>query len=53
MILQVHDEVIVDMLKEEQARVVEIVREAMESAARLSVPHISDAGIGKSWLEAH
>ena len=53
MILQVHDEVIVDMLKEEQARVVEIVREAMESAARLSVPLISDAGIGKSWLEAH
>lgn len=53
MILQVHDEVIVDMLKEEQERVVEIVREAMESAARLSVPLISDAGIGKSWLEAH
>ena len=53
MILQVHDEVIVDMLKEEQERVVAIVKEAMESAATLSVPLISDAGIGKSWLEAH
>ncbi|MBQ5875838.1 MAG: DNA polymerase I, partial [Alistipes sp.] len=53
MILQVHDEVIVDMLKEEQERVVEIVKEAMESAAQLSVPLISDAGIGTNWLEAH
>ena len=53
MILQVHDEVIVDMLKEEQERVVAIVKEAMESAAQLSVPLISDAGIGTNWLEAH
>ena len=53
MILQVHDEVIVDMLKEEQERVVEIVKEAMESAAQLSIPLISDAGIGTNWLEAH
>ena len=53
MILQVHDEVIVDMLKEEQEQVVEIVKEAMESAAQLSVPLISDAGIGTNWLEAH
>ena len=53
MILQVHDEVIVDMLKEEQEQVVAIVKEAMESAATLSVPLISDAGIGKNWLEAH
>ena len=53
MILQVHDEVIVDMLKEEQERVVEIVKEAMESATQLSVPLISDAGIGTNWLEAH
>jgi DNA polymerase-1 len=41
------------MLKEEQERVVEIVKEAMESAAQLSVPLISDAGIGTNWLEAH
>ena len=53
MILQVHDEVIVDMLKEEQERVVAIVKEAMESAAQLSIPLISDAGIGTNWLEAH
>ena len=53
MILQVHDEVIVDMLKEEQERVVAIVKEAMEGAATLSIPLISEAGIGDNWLEAH
>ena len=53
MILQVHDEVIVDMLKEEQERVVAIVKESMEGAAALSIPLISEAGVGKNWLEAH
>ncbi|MBR4994977.1 MAG: DNA polymerase I [Alistipes sp.] len=53
MILQVHDEVIVDMLKEEREQVTTIVREAMEGAAKLSVPLISDAGVGENWLEAH
>lgn len=53
MILQVHDEVIVDMLRSEQERVVRIVKESMESVAQLRVPLISDAGIGQNWLEAH
>ncbi|MBQ5898698.1 MAG: DNA polymerase I, partial [Alistipes sp.] len=53
MILQVHDEVIVDMLREEQDAVMRIVREAMEGVAQLSVPLISEAGVGENWLEAH
>ena len=53
MILQVHDEVIVDMLREEQEAVIRIVREAMEGVAQLSVPLISEAGVGENWLEAH
>ena len=53
MILQVHDEVIVDMLRSEQEKVVRIVKESMESVAQLRVPLISDAGIGQNWLEAH
>ena len=53
MILQVHDEVIVDMLVEEHEAVERIVREAMEGVADLAVPLISDAGVGKNWLEAH
>ena len=53
MILQVHDEVIVDMLREEQEAVIRIVSEAMEGVAQLSVPLISEAGVGENWLEAH
>ena len=53
MILQVHDEVIVDVLKQEREAVERIVREAMESVADLAVPLISEAGVGNNWLEAH
>ncbi len=53
MILQVHDEVIIDMLRSEQERVIAIVREAMEGVAALRVPLISDTGVGHNWLEAH
>ena len=53
MILQVHDEVIVDMLREEQETVIRIVREAMEGVAKLRVPLISEAGVGENWLQAH
>ena len=52
-ILQVHDELVVDMLREEQEQVVSIVTEQMEAAASLSVRLVADAGIGKNWLEAH
>ena len=53
MILQVHDEVVIDMLRSEQQQVIEIVTRAMEGAASLSVPLTTDYGIGKNWLEAH
>ena len=53
MILQVHDEVVVDTLRSELPTVERIVREAMESAAALRVPLISDSGAGGNWLEAH
>lgn len=52
-ILQVHDELVVDMLREEQEQVVRIVTESMESAAKLKVRLIADAGVGNNWLEAH
>ena len=52
-ILQVHDELVVDMLRSEQEQVVRIVTECMESAARLKVRLIADAGVGNNWLEAH
>ena len=53
MILQVHDEVIVDMLLSERESVERIVREAMEGVAELRVPLISDAGVAKNWRDAH
>lgn len=52
-ILQVHDELVVDMLRNEQEEVVRIVTEAMEHAAKLRVRLLVDYGIGNNWLEAH
>ena len=52
-ILQVHDELVVDMLRSEQGRVTAIVTECMEAAAQLKVRLIADAGVGDNWLEAH
>lgn len=52
-ILQVHDELVVDMLREERERVTAIVTESMESAAQLRVRLLADAGVGENWLEAH
>ncbi|WP_298032439.1 DNA polymerase I [uncultured Alistipes sp.] len=52
-ILQVHDELVVDMLRSEQERVVAIVTECMEAAAALKVRLVVDYGVGDNWLEAH
>lgn len=53
MILQVHDEIVIDTLHSERDRVREIVVECMESAAQLKVKLIADYGFGRNWLEAH
>ncbi len=52
-ILQVHDELVVDTLRSEQETVARIVTESMENAARLKVRLLADCGIGRNWLEAH
>ena len=52
-ILQVHDELVVDTLRSEQERVARIVTECMEQAAQLSVRLAVDYGVGRNWLEAH
>ncbi|WP_300829713.1 DNA polymerase I [uncultured Alistipes sp.] len=52
-ILQVHDELVVDTLRGEQERVAQIVTECMEQAAQLSVRLAVDYGVGSNWLEAH
>ncbi len=53
MILQVHDEVVVDMVRSEREEVTAVVVDAMEHAAKLSVDLAVDYGIGENWLEAH
>ncbi|HIY07705.1 MAG TPA: DNA polymerase I [Firmicutes bacterium] len=53
LVLQVHDELIVEAPEEEAERASQIVREAMEQAAQLKVPLVVDLGTGKTWQEAH
>ena len=52
-ILQVHDELVIDLLKSEQDEVRELVVRCMENAAQLKVALVADCGIGKNWVEAH
>ena len=53
LILQVHDELIVECPEDEAERVSEILRQEMEGAAQLSVPLTVDVHTGHSWAEAH
>ena len=53
LILQVHDEIVVDLIPSEREAVEKIVREQMEGAAKLQIPLVVDIGVGKNWLEAH
>ena len=52
LILQVHDELIVECPEETAERVTTLLCEEMSHAATLSIPLDVDAHIGKSWLEA-
>ena len=53
MIMQVHDEVVIDTHLSELERVKHIVKEAMESVAELSIPLIAEVNSADNWLEAH
>ena len=53
MILQVHDELVFDVLKDELNQVKSIVEECMAKAYTLNVPLLAEAGVGDNWLEAH
>ena len=52
LILQVHDELIIDALREEEERVKIILKEEMEKAVKLSVPLVVEMASGNSWFEA-
>jgi DNA polymerase-1 len=53
MILQVHDELVFDALKEEVQDLKEIVAEKMNNAIQMTVPLVVDMKTGSNWLEAH
>ena len=52
LIMQVHDELIIDCPKNEAEQVSKILKEEMEGAVRLSIPLSVDVGVGENWLEA-
>ena len=53
LLLQVHDELVFDALKEELNILKPLVKKAMEEAYSSSVPLVVDLGEGLNWLEAH
>lgn len=53
MIMQVHDEVVIDTLRSELDKVKRIVKEAMESVASLAIPLTAEVNSGENWLAAH
>ena len=53
MLLQIHDELIFDVPKDELEKIKPFIKNTMESAIKLSVPLIVDIGVGDNWLEAH
>lgn len=52
LILQVHDELIVEAPVAEQAQVKTLLEEEMAAAVSLSVPMVAEANIGKTWYDA-
>ena len=52
MIIQVHDELLIDCPKNEKDEVISIIKDKMENACKLSVPLKVDIECGKNWYEA-
>ncbi len=53
LILQVHDELVVECPVAEVQPVSKLIQEAMETVATLSVPLVAEVSAGKNWFEAH
>jgi len=55
MILQVHDELVFDVIKEEEEQIKPVIIECMQSAMTLpnGIPVLAEVGSGTNWLEAH
>lgn len=53
MLLQVHDELVFDVLKSEKEAFEKMVKTEMEKAFDIGLPLLVDVGFGQNWLEAH
>ncbi len=51
MTLQVHDELLFDVVPEEQEAMTRLVKEEMESVAEFSIPIIAEVGLGQNWRD--
>ncbi len=52
LIMQVHDELIIDCPLDEVEKIKPLLKNAMESVVKLEVPLIAEVGVGDNWLEA-
>ncbi|MCD8190257.1 MAG: DNA polymerase I [Clostridiales bacterium] len=53
LVLQVHDELIVECPEAEAEQVARLVEEEMEQVVSLRVPLVAEAHVGRSWMDAH
>ena len=53
LIMQVHDELVLEVPESELSLVKQMVPELMSKAARLDVPLLAEVGVGNNWDEAH
>jgi len=53
LILQVHDELVVEAPTDQSAEVSAILRQEMQAAVKLNTPLTVDLGLGRNWYEAH
>jgi DNA polymerase-1 len=53
MLLQVHDELVFDLHKDEEEEVRDVVERCMKEAIPMKVPIVVEMGTGETWLEAH
>jgi DNA polymerase I len=52
LLMQVHDELLVEVPDKEVAKVSEILKHEMETAVSLDVPLVADVGVGDNWMDA-
>ena len=52
-LLQVHDELVVEALESQANEISEVIRDIMQNAVKISVPTSVDVGIGNNWNEIH